>query len=155
MRDQTLKFFINIQYDILPSGVQNVRIKGVILGSNYMLKFFIKYLSVGVVNTLIHWLIFLMLFYYAHTTQNMANLSAFCVAVTFSFFANARWTFNSEATTVRYIVYAGFMGSMAFVIGWIADRFQLPPLITVFSFSLFSLVCGFFYSKLIVFKERI
>lgn len=118
-----------------------------------MLKLFYRYASVGVLNTAIHWMAFLLLFYIAGSNQALANFGAFCFAVTFSFFANARWTFASEATTIRYMLYVFFMGAVASSVGWAADLCAFRPVITLVSFSAISLVCGFLYSKYIVFRE--
>lgn len=117
-----------------------------------MLRTFKKYVSIGIINTCIHWIIFSLMLY-GGASQALANFSAFCVAVTFSFFANARWTFNAEATTLRYMIYILFMGSLASVVGWAADQCQLYPVATLVLFSTISLICGFLYSKFIVFKE--
>jgi MFS family permease len=38
-------------------------------------------------------------------------------------------------------------------VGWAADKSGLPPIITLITFSAISLVCGFIYSKFIVFKD--
>ncbi|EOT3666035.1 GtrA family protein, partial [Shigella flexneri] len=56
-----------------------------------MLKLFVKYTSIGVLNTLIHWVVFGVCIYAAHTSQALANFTGFVVAVSFSFFANARF----------------------------------------------------------------
>ncbi|KOC88996.1 GtrA family protein [Winslowiella iniecta] len=118
-----------------------------------MFKLFARYASVGVVNTAIHWLAFSVIMHTAGVSQTLSNLSAFCIAVTFSFFANARWTFDSETTSFRYMLYVLFMGSMAAFVGWLADKCELPALFTLVVFSGVSLVCGFFYSKYIIFRE--
>lgn len=118
-----------------------------------MFKLFYRYAGVGVINTAIHWLTFAFLFSGLHASQALANLGAFCFAVTFSFFANAKWTFSSEATTLRYMLYVFFMGAIASAVGWAADKCTLNPLITLIVFSAISLVCGFIYSKCIVFRE--
>jgi len=39
-------------------------------------------------------------------------------------------------------------------VGWLADRWQAPGIITVMVFSLISLVCGFLLSRCVVFRER-
>lgn len=117
-----------------------------------MFKLFARYASVGAINTLIHWIVFSIL-YVNGQTQSISNFSAFCVAVTFSFFANARWTFNSEATTLRYLIYVFFMGALATITGWYGDKLSLSPVMTLVTFSVISLVCGFIYSKFIVFRE--
>jgi len=118
-----------------------------------MAKIFARYATIGVLNTAIHWITFAILFERGQT-QSLSNFAAFCVAVSFSFFANAKWTFNSEATTIRYIMYVFFMGLVAVMIGSYADRLNTPPVATLVVFSAISLVCGFLYSKFIVFKER-
>ena len=41
------------------------------------------------------------------------------------FFANARWTFSSAATPLRYLLYVSFMGGMAALVGWMADACTL------------------------------
>ncbi|WP_075180901.1 GtrA family protein [Pantoea sp. 1.19] len=118
-----------------------------------MFKLFARYLSIGVLNTAIHWVAFYVILHTAGVSQALANFGAFCIAVTFSFFANAKWTFNSETTTLRYMLYVVFMGSTAALVGWVADKCAMPTLITLAGFSAISLVCGFIYSKYIVFRE--
>lgn len=118
-----------------------------------MLKLFVKYTSVGVLNTLIHWVVFAVCIYGLHTNQALANFAGFVMAVSFSFYANAKFTFNSSATTLRYMLYVGFMGTLSAAVGWAADMCGLPPLVTLVTFSAISLVCGFIYSKYIVFRD--
>ena len=118
-----------------------------------MFKLFTRYLSIGVINTLIHWATFGVL-YTCGSSQSMANVCAFCVAVTFSFFANAHWTFKSQATSLRYLLYVVFMGVLALGIGRSADHFAINPLITLIIFSLVSLIVGFLYSRFIVFRIK-
>ncbi|EJE0575596.1 TPA: GtrA family protein [Escherichia coli] len=118
-----------------------------------MLKLFAKYTSIGVLNTLIHWIVFGICIYGIHTNQALANFAGFVIAVSFSFFANAKFTFKASTTTFRYMLYVGFMGTLSAVVGWVADRCELLPLVTLVTFSAISLICGFFYSKFIVFRE--
>lgn len=46
-----------------------------------------------------------------------------------------------------------FMGVMAALTGYIADRLHAPAPMTLIAFSAFSLVAGFIYSKFIVFRD--
>lgn len=89
-----------------------------------------------------------------HASQALANLSGFIFAVSFSFFVNARFTFRSRASTLRYLLYAGFMGGLSACVGWIGDRMSTPPMLTVVAFSAISLVIGFIYAKFVVFNDR-
>ena len=109
-----------------------------------MLKLFSKYLTVGVLNTAIHWLVF----------ATGVYLLAFATAVTFSFFANAAFTFKSRPNVKGYFLFVTFMGLMSVLVGKLSDYYQIAPIITLVEFSLISLVCGFFYSKHIVFSEE-
>ena len=118
-----------------------------------MVKLFTRYVSVGVVNTALHWLCFGALMHFLDANQTVANVVAFCIAVTFSFFANAKWTFKAQATSARYIAFIVFMVVMAGVTGYIADLIGAPPVVTLVAFSGFSLVAGFLYSRFIVFRD--
>ncbi|WP_338511338.1 GtrA family protein [Erwinia aphidicola] len=118
-----------------------------------MYKLFARYASVGVVNTAIHWIVFLFI-HWLGFNQATSNMFAFLVAVTFSFFANARFTFKGEVTTGRYMIYLAFMGAMAASVGQMSDSLGMPSIVTLVTFSAVSLVMGFFYSKYIVFRER-
>lgn len=51
------------------------------------------------------------------------------------------------------MLYVGFMGTLSATVGWIADKFAFPPIVTLVVFSGISLVCGFIYSKFIVFRD--
>lgn len=114
---------------------------------------FARYTSVGVINTLIHWVAFAV-FYVEGQSQSFANFAAFCLAVTFSFFANARWTFSAEATAIRYLLYLFFMGGIASATGLSSDRNGTSPVITLFVFSLISLSCGFIYHRFVIYRGR-
>lgn len=118
-----------------------------------MLKLFSRYVSVGALNTAIHWLFFAAMFSLFGLNQAVSNLVAFCAAVTFSFFVNAKWTFKAKATTRRYVSFVVFMGAIATLTGYLADRLHAPAVITLIAFSAFSLVAGFIYSKFIVFRD--
>lgn len=118
-----------------------------------MIKLFAKYVSVGVINTLIHWAIFATCFYALHTNQVIANLSGFIVAVSFSFFVNAKFTFDASTSSKRYVLYVGFMGALSAVVGWAADKSETPPVVTLIAFSAISLIFGFIYSKFVVFRD--
>jgi putative flippase GtrA len=97
-----------------------------------VLKLFARYTSIGVINTLIHWVVFAICIYAFHTGQALGNFAGFVVAVSFSFFANARFTFKASTTTMRYMLYVGFMGSLSAAVGWAADKSGLAPIVTSF-----------------------
>jgi putative flippase GtrA len=117
-------------------------------------KGFTPYAIVGVVNTLIHWQIFYVLNTAAGLDQAASNVAAFCVAASFSFYVNALYTFDERVSVRRYLIFVGFMGILSFIVGGVADVWRLHGLVTVVSYSLLSLVFGFFFSRFVVFRER-
>ncbi len=117
-----------------------------------MWKVFLKYASVGVVNTIIHWAVFGVLVLIG-CSQAISNLIGFAVAVTFSFFVNAKVTFKSSISGKRYVLFVCFMGLLSYLMGRVSDVCDIHPLITLVAFSATSLVLGFLYSRYIVFPE--
>ena len=112
---------------------------------------FVRYTLVGVVNTGIHWLVFAFLLWLSGS-QAWSNAAGFLTAVTFSFFVNARLTFEKSPTLRRYLLYTAFMALMSYLFGMVSDSYALHPLITLVSFSAFSLVAGFLFADKIVFR---
>ena len=113
-----------------------------------------KYASISVMNTVVHWSVFFFLLYGATLNQAWSNFIAYLMAVTFSFFVNARFTFKARASKRRYLSFVSFMLVLSFVMGNFADEVGLEPLLTLVFFSFFSMVVGFSYSHLVVFRER-
>lgn len=119
-----------------------------------MIKLFSKYVSVGLINTAIHWIVFAVGVYIFTVNQALANLLAFLVAVSFSFFANAKFTFKAKPSTKGYFLFVGFMGIMSVLVGKVSDHYQISPIVTLVEFSLISLICGFLFSNFVIFKEE-
>jgi len=121
-----------------------------------MFKRFVTYCGVGVVNTCLHWLAFTVF----HASigfdldQAPSNLGAFIIAATFSFFVNARLTFQAHASPARYFSFIGFMGLCSWLVGHVGDRLHLPAVVTLIAFSAVSLLVGFLYSSYVVFGVR-
>ncbi|AZF14627.1 MULTISPECIES: GtrA family protein [unclassified Pseudomonas] len=117
-------------------------------------KGFTCYTLIGIANTVIHWQLFFMFRVAFEWSQALSNFLAFCVAASFSFYVNAFFTFDMPASFGRYLLFMTCMGGLSLGVGWLADRWYVPGLVTVVVFSLISLVCGFLLSKWVVFRER-
>ncbi|WP_445621070.1 GtrA family protein [Kushneria sp. Sum13] len=113
---------------------------------------FFSYAMIGILNTGIHWTIFLLLMTVS-ASQSLANLAGYIASASFSFFANARWTFKSDATTPRYLGFMVFMGALSWAFGKGADLINLYPLMTLIGFSALSLVLGFLFSRFCIFRS--
>jgi len=114
----------------------------------------LRYIGVGILNTLLHWLVFLILHMFFGINQATSNLIGFASAVTASFFLNAYWTFNAPTNILRYIFFVSFLGSINYFLGHLADVFTLPPMITLVLSSALSLLIGFSFSNFVVFRSR-
>lgn len=119
----------------------------------HLLKTFSIYTLIGVGNTAIHWAVFGILFAVLSFSQAASNTVAFLVAVSVSYFLNARFTFKVQPRGMRYALFVAFMGFLSYGTGWIGDRLAVPALVTLIAFSAISLILGFIYSKLIVFRS--
>lgn len=118
------------------------------------MEIFKRYFTVGIANTLLHWVIFLFGIHIVKAPQSVSNLSAFLVAVSFSYVMNAKYTFKQEKKVKKYLLYIAFMGLLSYLTGYIADKINMPSLLTLVIFSALSLIAGFIYSKKIIFKEK-
>ncbi|WP_207262338.1 GtrA family protein [Pseudomonas sp. GW101-3H06] len=116
-------------------------------------KKFGSYAAVGAINTFVHWQIFFVLFTAAQLSQAVSNLAAFCVAASFAFYMNALFTFDGRASLFRYLLFLGVMALLSFAAGHVADIWRLHGWVTVASFSLLSLFCGFFFAVFVVCKD--
>ncbi|RON46668.1 GtrA family protein [Pseudomonas frederiksbergensis] len=117
-------------------------------------KGFSTYSVIGVANAIIHWQIFFVLSTGAELTQAASNFAAYCVAASFSFYVNALYTFDAKVSVGVYLLFIGLMGAMSYGIGRLGDLWRFPGLLTVTVFSLLSLVCGFVFSKFVLFRGR-
>jgi putative flippase GtrA len=63
---------------------------------------FLKFSGIGIVNTVVHVAVVVLLAELAGWDSVAANVMAFVVANTFSFWANSRWTFRSRLDVGRY-----------------------------------------------------
>lgn len=122
--------------------------------NNSLFSYFQKYVSVGLINTALHWASFFLLIWLLELSSAWANLLAFFIAASFSFFANASYTFKVKATKKRYFYFVGFMALLSFQTGWATDWLNLPKIVALASFSLLSLVLGFLYSRYLVFNNN-
>lgn len=112
----------------------------------------LRYGLVGLGNTAVHWIVFLLL--HRVLDQALSNFLAFTVAATCSYCLNARFTFAATPSKRRYLLFVLGMGALSLLLGALADRARLSPWLTLVSFSLVSLVVGYSYSRRVVFKGR-
>lgn len=118
-----------------------------------LLVYFKRYVSVGVINTALHWVVFFFGVWLLGFNSAWANLLGFTIAASFSFFANANYTFQVKATKRRYLLFMAFMALLSFQTGWGTDKLGLPKIVALISFSALSLILGFVFSRYIVFNN--
>lgn len=114
---------------------------------------FLCYGFVGLANTAIHALVFFFLVIEASFTQAFANLGAFFVAVTASFFLNARFTFRQKPTLMKFLRMSAVMALLSLASGHAGDVFSLNPWATFIFWCAISYVAGFLLSRFFVFQS--
>lgn len=117
-------------------------------------KEFSIYTVIGIASALLHGQLFFFLQAAFDVSQALGNFLAFCAAASFAFYCNALYTFAMPASVWRYVLFMLCMGGLSLLVGGLADRWQLPGIVTVLVFSLISLVVGFLLSKWLVFRVR-
>lgn len=115
---------------------------------------FTLYSLTGVVNTVVHAACFFLCYSALGTSQSTANAAGFILAATFSFLLNAKYTFRSEVSVPKYLLFLSGMAVISWLIGLLADRLQLHPLLTIAIFSGVSWIAGFLFSKFFVFRHK-
>lgn len=115
------------------------------------IKQFLKYGLIGIINTLIHGAVFFILLNFF--TQAISNLFAFFVAVCFSFYMNAIFTFKERTTIVMFLKMVFFMGICSYGFGFIGDYWELEPILTIVIYFILNPVVGFIFTKFLVFKN--
>ena len=113
---------------------------------------FLKFGIVGLANTTIHWCVFFVVFY-ALPIQAVSNVAGFLCAVTFSFFANARYTFKGRASVRRYLAYVTGMGMISLLIGLYGDWAQTWPVVTLLLSSGSGLCLGYFVARFVLLEK--
>lgn len=112
---------------------------------------FVKYVTVGVANTLVHAIIFFL--GTIVLSQSLANLIAFFASASFSFFANAKFTFKAAPRKSKYFFFLFFMGGLSYFVGYFCDYLSIAPIFTFILHCSLSLIIGFLFSNFL-FKER-
>lgn len=116
-----------------------------------LIKQLLIYGLIGVLNTLIHGLVFFSLI--SVMNQAVSNLLAFLVAVCFSFFMNATFTFKEKPTTARFLKMTLIMAVFSYGFGFMGDFYKLTPCITIIVYFILNPIIGFIFTKYIVFNK--
>jgi putative flippase GtrA len=83
----------------------------------------IRYLSVGVINTLVGLSVIYLCMYALHATDTIANLAGYSVGLLCSFVLNRRWTFSSQdpitSQLVRFllVLLVAYLANLGTVLG--------------------------------------
>lgn len=118
------------------------------------LKGFSRYLLVGICNTVIHWTVFLVLCLGWLAPQSLSNVAGFLVAASFSFYANALYTFSARLSWSGYLLFMSFMGALSFIVGHISDGQNAPLLATLIVSSALGLSLGYCCFRYLIFRRH-
>ncbi len=120
---------------------------------------FLRFGLVGIVNTAVDFVIFVLLYRGTGLDPLLCNVIAFLVAVTNSYFLNHHWTFRRSGSTVSLIAYVRFaaLNAGGLVIGTLAilllGRFMPLELAKLLAAGL-TLIWNYACSRLFVFNTE-
>ena len=112
---------------------------------------FVSYCAIGVLNTAVHYGVFLGLLALV-PLQTIANTAGFVCGLVVSFFLNSRFTFKKPVSFVRFLKLGLASGVVALVFGLLGDLLALHPTLTFLSYVFVNPVIGFLLAKHFVFK---
>ncbi len=113
---------------------------------------FIKYVIIGLFNTLHHWLWFFLFLYYGDVDAAVSNTIAFILSASISYLLNSKITFKKNVNIKSFILFFTFMALLSYITGYLTLQFNIYEYFIPIIFSIVSLIIGFIYSKVIVFK---
>ena len=116
------------------------------------LRQFVRYGVVGILNTALHAAVFFSLVAIGFA-QAMGNFLAFLVAVTFSFFANARFTFSQRPSLAKFLKMSVVMAVLSICCGIVGDALAVNPILTFVVYCAVSYVLGFLLTRFFVFSK--
>lgn len=111
----------------------------------------ITYGAIGVLNTGIHFAIFYFVVQLTYS-QAIANSLGFVVAVVFSFYMNARFTFRVQPTLTKFLKMFVSMLIVSFVFGALGDYWMVTPCLTFIIYCVLNPIIGFLVAKFFVYS---
>lgn len=121
-------------------------------------KTFYRFCLVGVLNTLIDFLTFIILYYVFHVSLIVSNIIAFLLATINSYFLNKNWTFKvtaHETSLKEFIIFIAVTLTglcVSCIVLFFGSQF-IPEYAAKVVAIAFSLTCNYLGSKFIVFKK--
>ena len=112
---------------------------------------FVSYCVIGVLNTAVHYGVFLGLLALV-PLQTIANTAGFICGLVVSFFLNSRFTFKKDVSFVRFLKLGLASGIVALVFGVMGDILSLHPTLTFVCYVIINPIIGFLLAKYFVFK---
>ncbi|SOD70554.1 Putative flippase GtrA (transmembrane translocase of bactoprenol-linked glucose) [Alysiella filiformis DSM 16848] len=124
-----------------------------VMKNKMIFKQFGIYSLIGILNTLIHVVVFGLLLA-NDVSATWANGMAFFSTATFSYWANAKWTFQQSYQNLSsYMAFVAWMGSLAIFSGWLVDYLAWTSWLAIPFFMVLSVILGFLGAKKLVFRK--
>lgn len=114
---------------------------------------FITYGLIGILNTLIHFICFLLLLEIIKY-QTIANFFGFMAGLIFSFFMNAKFTFKQDVSLIKFVKMTLVSGGISIFFGFIGDYLSLSPYLTFSVYVLVNPIIGFLLTRFYVFNKK-
>lgn len=129
------------------------------LSLNKSIERFMKFGIVGVLNTLINWIIFVVLNFLG-VYYILANVIAYCIATANSYIFNSKWVFkyngkNKKETTIKFVVLNLFgLGLNTIILYFLVDILAFNKLFSLIIATGVVMVVNYTVNKLWVFNMK-
>ena len=122
-----------------------------------------SYLFFGVCTTLINWVSYYILYNMCYVSNVVSTIIAWVLAVTFAFFTNKKWVFESKSYSAKtvfkesasFILSRVFTGVLDVAIMWVAvDLCAFNSTLWKLISNIIVIILNYLLSKLFVFKKK-
>lgn len=114
---------------------------------------FIKYNIIGILNTLTHWLTYLILNFHFGLESKYANFFSFFISSSVSYVLNSKINYKIDLEKKSYFKFISIIGVLSITVAEFFSYFKISNIIMLIFYTLISLLFGYFFTKKMVFKK--
>lgn len=115
--------------------------------------YFIRYNLIGILNTLIHWLMYLTLTLYLYLESIYANFISFFISSTFSYILNSKINYKVAVKKSSYLKFIIIIGFLSIIISGIFSYLNISNIFMLIFYTFTNVFLGYFFTKKMVFKK--
>lgn len=114
---------------------------------------FLKYNLIGILNTLMHWSIYLILTLHFNYHSEYSNFISFLISASLSYILNSKMNYKTKINKRSYFKFMLIIGFISIFIAKLFLYLGINNLIMLISYTILNVFLGYFFTKKMVFKK--